>query len=299
MFDIEPRLKVEEEEKVDVLVIGKGIVGSTVGELLRSKGREVLIIDSNEELPGTKACGGSIKFTPLMGLPKKDEEKIRLILENLFGLEVERFEIRPSGNMVKLDILKVNMEKVWGVPYRDCKALHIDEKKRTVLAKEYKRIKLFRPNLLVIAAGINCEALIPQAFLGDHLYGKRGVTFHFPGSVEKPFVRIWAPFKQVTVHNIRIKEETCIWAGDGTAIIQANWLADTEKKSLERIQRLGEIQSAPIDTIHGIRPFVKSNPKPCFIKRIGKSLWVVTGTGKFGCASAAWAAKEIVEYELG
>lgn len=288
------------ELKTDIVVVGGGIMGSTIGEAFRNKGREVIILDDGKPLSGTSACGGCIKISPLMGLNKDDEKPILDLMESLFGIHKERFQIRPSMGLLKADVWQIEMDRV----YKTYKTLGEVFKLKTS-PKYYvyyrdssKEVTRLECEILVIASGMGCSNILPSIISNKELTAKKGVTFRFKGKIEKPFVKAWAPYKQVTVHNIVLNGENKIWSGDGSALKPENWGSERTSEALVRIKKAMDIEDEPVDIIYGLRPFHSSHMKPCYLKKIDRHFWVATGAGKFGCISAGWAAKEIMKDEL-
>lgn len=278
--------------ELDVAIIGNGVMGKTIAASLRQKGRDVEIFDSHDPFAGTNPSGGSIKPSVFTGLDTQAYTKSLEALDLAFGLEEMRMAVRPSGDFLKLDIRQVNLERLLESVLRRTVIL-IEDRLTFPILKDVTG-ESYRCQLLVVAAGMGCSALFPEIFPGpDSLYAKQGVSFRFQGTIEQPFVQAWAPYKQITVHNVRHQGALEIWAGDGTAIIPKNWRADHKTKSLERVQGALNSSHAPRAVILGYRSFHVSKAKPCFLEKPYPRIWVATGAGKFGGIAAGWAARKI------
>jgi len=276
-------------------VVGGGIVGTTIAQTLQRGGREVMILDDRRERDGTRPCGGSIKPSPLTGL-KKEEEYTPLLrlLEDLYGLDKERFEIRPSGGFVKANIHQVRMYEVLAVPRRIATALSILPGPAVLIEERGKVLKL-TASLVVVATGAWVGELLPHVFPFGSIQAKQGVGFLFDHKTEQAFVSLWAPYKQVTVHPFWLSPEREVtWASDGTAVLLRNWTTSRTEGCLQRIQKHIKAD-APFEVRHGLRPFTRDKHRPCFLEEVQEGVWATTGGGKFGCVAAAWAALRLQE----
>lgn len=287
----------------EVIVIGNGVMGSTIASWLRLKGREVLTLDDGRPESGTSASGGLIKPSKLNGLTPVEEAEVRGVLDPLFGLTREVFTIRPSFDLVKTEIWRINMDRVRTAPSTKFKVTEIKRgeagEDSIVLGEGAEGPEEHRCGILILAAGYWCMELLPEIFPPGSLTAKKGVSFRFKGKIDRPFVKMWAPYKQVTVHNTDYMDEKVIWAGDGTGLKLENWREGIEAECLVRIRKEfpdGEAM-IPFAETPGLRPFHKDKDRPCFVKEAYPRVWVATGAGKFGGISAAWAARKI-EREL-
>ena len=279
----------------DIVVVGAGIMGATIAQAFRVlQEREVMLIDGQHPLSGTKASGGSVKPSHLTGLDK-DSEKLSLdMLDSLWGLEKETFVVRPSGGFLKADVYQIDMDKVFGVEQVLGEVTKIGRKGGVpcVVAELDGRMEVVRCNLLIVAAGMGCSKLIPK--MGLDLYAKQGVSFIFPGKLEQAFVQAWAPYKQITVHNFSHNGEMTIWGSDGSALKPDNWSSERTLECRNRIMKAAKLKQ-PLETVLGLRPFHKSNSKPCYMEELSEGMWVVTGAGKFGGIAAGWASHKLLE----
>ena len=287
--------RVERVEETEVVVVGGGIVGTTIGKTLRRMGQDVVILDDERERDGTRPCGGSIKPSPLTGL-KKEEEYIPLLrlLEDLYGLDQERFEIRPSGGFVKATVHQVRMYNVWKVKRRKATVVGLLSGP-SVLLREKDRIVKLKAHSVVVATGAWVGDLLPHVFPPGTIQTKQGVSFLFDHKTTQAFVSCWAPYKQVTVHPFHLAPDREVtWGSDGTAILIRNWKPTQTNMCLQRIQK--QIHAdPPFEIRHGFRPYHRAKHRPCFLKEVSDHIWATTGGGKFGCVAAAWAALRLRE----
>jgi len=287
------------EERADMVVVGGGIMGRSIARTMIGHGWDVRTIDDADPLNGTLPCGGSVKPSPLTGIPPEEMKPILDRLEALYGLHKERFQIRPSMGMVKADVWQVSMKSVWAAPnVTRGTVCQVDWK------PNYPLVWYHSPNgvlhrvtagVAVVTAGARCDELFPDVFPPGTLYAKQGISFRFPGTVEQAWVEAWAPYKQVTIHNIDREDgagwET--WASDGTALLQEGWGPEREEACLTRIRKGLGTAEEPRLRLTGLRPFHRLKPKPCFVQQLGSATTILTGAGKFGCISAGWAANHV------
>jgi len=290
---------IQKAQKEDVIVVGAGIMGATIGRALRDKGRKVFILDADLPFSGTGACGGLVKPTPLTGLEKNQIKTALAQLDSVYGLTTVKMTIRPSRNILKADIFQVPMDKVFRTEKNYGKLIDLDLKSSPpkIIYQSKKGVWEKSCNLLILATGLGSRELFPHLFQKGMIYGKKGVSFIFSGTIEVPFVKIWAPYKQVTVHNFLYQGTPAIWTGDGSARLIENWDHLIPVAALKRIKTAMERNDNPIATIFGHRSFHKKR-KPCYLEKIGNQTWIATGAGKFGCLAAGWAAGEIIKNEL-
>lgn len=271
-------------------------MGATIAEMLRSCGLTGVLLDdpspSNE--PGTRACGGLIKPSPLSGLSSEQTNKSLAILDRFFGLHPETLIIRPSGNLIKANVQAVNMDHIFAVPRTPALVHRVHSGVLQYLDQKDRIVELESP-LIVVAAGPGTLNLFPQ--LRSCLVVKRGFSFHMKGRVAQGFVKFWAPYKQVTVHNTRFEGEKIVWAGEGSALRLENWYRGRIREGLARVRKeLPEKEYPLIRTVTGLRLF-HHHRKPCFVEKMDKGLYVVTAAGKFGLISAGYAAMEVAKHE--
>lgn len=281
----------------DVIVIGAGIMGSTIAKALAKEGRAVLLLDNNQAMAGTRPSGGHIKPSWAGGMKTADYDSAMTLLESVWDVTQEEFAIKVLGKpLVKTTIWRVDTDVVLTTPKVIAEVTSIsltDTNAPLVAYTEGPAKKEERCRLLVVAAGTWCNALLPEVFPDKTLVAKQGVSFRFPGKVE-PFIQPWAPYKQTVAHQQGPDE---IWIGDGSAIKPENW--DDQlitQRALSRCRAALVSQAQPRRIITGLRPYCSlAGPKdPCFLRKVGKATWVATGAGKLGTISAGWAADRII-----
>ena len=285
----------------EVVVIGAGVVGATIAEAFRKKEMDVCVLDDNDPEGGSKPCGGLIKPSPLMGLPDVDIRESLDVLESCFGLTKEVMTIRPSGNLIKAGIFGVVMDNVFKIEKTTGHVWAYETNPNKVFFTPMEKDKSVevKCKILVIAAGVCTKKLVPEAFVKDDLIAKRGFSFHFTGQVKDPFVKFWAPYKQITVHNTIYYDEEIVWAGDGSALTLPSWYEGRIQEAYKRVTDEMEPGHEYIRTLRGLRSFVRNKKyKPCFLQEIDPHCWVATGSGKFGLISGGYSAKEIMKKEL-
>ena len=150
----------------------------------------------------------------------------------------------------------------------------------------------FEPDLLVVCAGAWTAKLVGSRWTGGTDY-KKGISFRMKQDLPRPFVKPWAPYKQVVAHQQGDQE---IWIGDGTAILSKNWkeghVIQCRKRCLKAVNLH---ENAIIREIVGVRGYNKHDKsQPCLFRKLANHTYVVCGAAKNGTIAAGWAAQEIV-----
>ena len=269
----------------DTIVVGAGIIGATIALTLRKEGRKVLLLDRNEPMAGTTPSGGHLKPSWFGGMKKVDYEPALELLDNVWGLIEEKFVVKPKG--VEETVYRVDTDKVVNTKKKlvDVQQINYKNKRPIVTLSSGEELKC---KLLIVATGVWVEELFPEITVTS----KQGVSYRFKGKLDKPFIKTWAPYKQIVAHQQSKKE---IWVGDGTAIIPNNWTKSREGQSIARCCVAVKGERMKSRAIHGLRPYITNGPKPCLLKRINKRVWAVTGAGKLGTIAAGWAARRIID----
>ena len=275
---------------LDALVIGKGIFGVTIAKALEQSGRKVLVLDNHEPLAGSPPSGGHMKPSWFSGLGKYVYDPGLETLENLFGFTEEKYSIYPLPKGVSVSVFRLDIDKALLFKHNRAEVTAIDlletSTPQVTCIYQDKEIKL-RCRLLVVAAGVWCQQLLPSKFPKKSLVGKTGVSFRFAGQIS-PFIKPWAPYRQIVANNVT---PDSIWVGDGTAILSKNWTEDRAVVCEARCKSALKITDKPIKKIEGIRPYC-AKQKFC-VEKIGKAAWVATGAGKHGTVVAGYAAQLI------
>ena len=147
-----------------------------------------------------------------------------------------------------------------------------------------------RCRLLVVATGVWCNELFPEL----RIQRKQGVSFRLAGKLTRPFIKPWAPYKQVVAHQQSAGE---LWVGDGSAILEKNWDENRVKQCLTRCQKAVGVSQPPLKTLTGLRAYSPSGNDPCVLKKVGPRAWVATGAGKSGTIAAGWVANKLLSLQ--
>lgn len=270
---------------VDAIVVGGGIVGATISAALRLNGVSVTTLDDARALAGTPPSGGHLKPSWFGGMKKTEYEPAMELLDKVWGLKEEEFRIQPLK--VPCTVYRVDTDLVVAAPKTVARVVKVLEPtgKPTIKTKDGTE---YRPRILVIATGVWANELVPEI----RPVAKQGVSFRLRGVLKYPLIRPWAPYKQVVAHQQGPNE---VWAGDGSALLAANWTDQRTAQCLDRCLRYtGLTNGEGTRTMTGLRPYLQTGTDPCLLKRLGTNTWVVTGAGKSGTIAAGWAAKEIL-----
>ena len=276
---------------VDSVIIGGGIIGRTIFEAMKAEGRKCLLIDNKNPMAGSLASGGHFKPSWAASMKPQEYEDSAELLDNLFGIKTEKFKMRPTG--VRVSVSRIDMDQVNGMDghtYGTVTGITSGARPTvsyTLLEGNLKRE--IRCRTVVVAAGVWCDRLLD---LDRPISVKQGVSFRFRGTVKTPFIKPWAPYKQIVAHQQNRRE---IWVGDGSAILEKNWTRTRTKECEDRCQHALKFKNGAIKTILGFRPYCNTDKAPCLCKHVQKNVWVATGAGKLGTIAAGWAAKLIMD----
>lgn len=270
----------------DVIVIGAGIIGATVAKAM-GEDRDVMIIDDQREMSGTKPSGGHLKPSWFSGMKKADYEPAMELLDNVWGLIEEEFKVWPG--LLNTTVYRVDTDEVIKTKHTHGTVQSIDNLDNYPIVNftgKNASTHSVRCRLLVVAAGVWCNELLPVS-----IKPKQGVSFRFKGQLDQPFIKPWAPYKQVVAHQQDVSE---IWVGDGTAILQKNWTTGRSVACRKRCAKSLSTTEDPLRAITGLRPYCESGSDPCLLKQMHKRVWLATGAGKSGTIGAGWAARRII-----
>jgi len=275
----------------DAIVVGSGVIGATVAEALKKQGRDVLVLDDEQPLAGSRPSGGHLKPSWFSGMKKADYEPAMELLADVWGMTSEQFKLWPTG--IKVTVYRVDTDvlvQTEKTVAHVSSVAHINNYPSVhFAASDSEKIVEERCRLLVLATGVWAGELIP----GVQCIAKQGVSFRFAGKVV-PFIKPWAPYKQVVAHQQGQNE---IWVGDGSAILPQNWTDDRTKQCLERCRgAIKANEKSPLRVLTGLRPYCKTTGgDPCLLQQLGPRAWVATGAGKSGTIAAGWVARRILD----
>lgn len=292
-----------------VAVIGAGLFGSIISHTLARQGHEVVQIDAGKPGAGSKPAACLMKpswFSSAM--PRRESEAALSLLDDLFGVEDLKFELRPTRGLVTVhwvdpaevlggtlhaDITRVEGEVVKirsnGVPHS-----------WMVIARAGEwALRPQHVNVVVVAAGVWCNDILveergraPEAIHVPGLQGRAGSAFLWPQEAARfnsPYIQPWAPYKQL----VGFDRGDGFWVGDGSSIKPENWTSQRSADSLERCAKSLNLPARySVQELHGIRPYVPG-AKPCYLAEHHEGVWVCTGGAKNGTIAAAWAALEL------
>lgn len=268
---------------IDAIVIGAGIIGSTVALHLRKQKMEVLLLDDRRAMCGTVPSGGHLKPSWFGDMKKTDYEPAMSTLEDIWGLKEEVFSLPMK---LKTTVWRVDTDQVVATEATNYTVTQIIQRpKHWEVQTEFED---YETKLLVVATGVWADEFLKV----EKLQQKQGVSFRFNGILPKPFIRPWAPFKQVVAHQ---QSEHEIWVGDGSAILKDNWKDERTQQCLTRCREAIKATNRPIRVLEGLRAYCQHGSDPCLLKQVGRRCWLATGAGKSGTISAGWVANQIVE----
>lgn len=280
----------------DVVIIGSGLFGSIICKALTRRGADAVMIDSSEPRAGSGPAACLMKPGWFGGLGRETYKPSLDLLGELYGVEELQFSCglgrikmpvlwcnprhilnTETAPLIRGRVTRVDLTVGWSVEYIDALGTQVVESQRVIVAAGIwtnKVLENFHPS----------QSMVPG------LHPREGVAFTYsPWSIQEPFIRPWAPYKQIVAFNRAPRE---VWVSDGTAVKE--FTPAREIACRERCAREVELERVKSKSLFGIRPYTP-NAKPCFLEDRGDGLWVVTGGAKNGTIAAGWAAHRIRE----
>lgn len=266
----------------DVLVIGAGLFGSIIAAAFRRKGCSVIVIDDSREGRGSKPAACLMRPGWFSGLGKAVYEPSLKLLDELYGVQDIEFETNA----------KVSVKVHWCSPVTILKSPDVQSivRRTEACSGGWRAITdegELEAKLLIVAAGVWTSALVS---LGrDRILGQAGLACLWPKEkIERPFVRVWAPYKQLVAFN----RGDGLWVGEGSSVRAENWSSKSAATIEERCKKAVEAKT-PLIPLFGIRPYVKD--KPCLLQQTAPNFWAATGGAKNGTIAAGWCAHELLQ----
>lgn len=272
----------------DAVIVGGGLFGSIAARALRHAGMDVELIDDNRPMSGSRAAGCLMRPSWLSSMGNENVNRSMKLLDGLYGLKLVELNAGP----VKVACDWINPDFILSEPRRIAKVTAVAQGRVAFVSNKANghslAIEEIEARNVIVATGHWVPELVPDT----EVIGKVGMSVRLSAPPDDNRISVWAPYKQLV--RFRAPGGFC-WAGDGSAIIKANWDRERWRQVRNRIVTFagdGELRE-------GVRPYVKT-PNPADLRRVlpeaphGPSLWTLTGGGKNGTAAAGWAAAELV-----
>lgn len=264
----------------DVVVVGAGIFGSIIAEAFRVKGRLVASVDDARPFSGSTPAACLMRPSWFSSLGKDVYAPSLSLLDELYGVSDLKFKTAVGQVVVH-----------WCDPKKILKKSNYAATVKEIVPTVGGWVVCCADGLqlvtkvVVIAAGIWSVTLV--RILGG-LIGQTGLACLWPDEfLEEPFIRGWAPYKQITAFN----RGDGLWVGDSNNTRQDRWSEKQASATLHRCsQAVGLMQ--PSKRLVGVRPYTKQ--RPCYLKEEREGLWVATGGAKNGTVAAGWCASELL-----
>jgi glycine/D-amino acid oxidase-like deaminating enzyme len=265
----------------DVVIVGAGLFGAIAAAAFRQQKRSVLVIDDDRPEAGSKPAACLMRPSWYSSLGKEVYTPSLKLLDELYGVQDLKFKVAIGSVAVHwcnpADILKVPDRKT------TVGAFHNLGKKGWQVECSDGSVETARS--VVVTAGIWTPLLI--GVLGG-LIGQAGMACLWPKEkIAEPFVRVWAPYRQVTAFN----RGDGLWVGDSNSIRMDKWSETNAGATEQRCSQAVKISSKP-RRLFGIRPY--SKVKPCYLAEAKPGLWLATGGAKNGTLAAGWCASELL-----
>lgn len=274
----------------DIIVVGAGVFGCVAARAFIEAGRDVMVFDDRRPMNGSAPSGFLMKPSWINMMPTQDKKESFALLDRLYGVDNIELTLWPLKK--KVTATHVERHRILNDPKVPVTELRVGEVQNSGVVVEDPEGQpvSYSAKKVIVAAGVWCNELVNV----PGLYGKRGVSFVFPGEIEA-FIKPWAPYKQVVAHKHDIPG--FFWAGDGTALRTENWTQEREEITADRVANAVKRNKSEATRQHGIRPFVPdvTNKVPCYLHKHDENVWVLTGGGKNGLVASAWAANQLLK----
>lgn len=271
--------------KHNIIVVGSGLFGCLAAAHARAAGHTVTVVSEVRKYSASGASGCVLAPSWLSSLSKPDIQDAMAVLGELYPVQEVEFQtnllakfkakrIDPDVILRKPDVTG----QVTAVADGAVKYLDPDGQERTLRGT------------VLVAAGIWCQALIPQM---PSIKGLYGCSLRILGQLDVPRINAYAPYRQSVGFQLNRRE---VWFGDGTALIAKTWDAQEKDRVAATIVRALALMGDPIKAkvAIGARPYVDGH-KAGYLEQLSPKLWVSTGGGKNGTVLAALQALRFTE----
>lgn len=277
---------------IDVVVIGAGLFGSVIAASLSRSGYTVTTVDDARPNRGSRPAACLMKSSWFSSMGHSVYDPALLELDGLYGVHDIQFRVNglASATVHWVDprqILQVSdhwarVEDITKTGLHGSEAFVV----RATDLQSGNEVE-FQTSRVVVATGVWAEELVHTSV---PIRGQAGVAFLWPDVEMKaqPFISVWAPYKQIVAFN----RGDGLWCGDGSAILEKNWSAQHEKRSLDRCSKAVNMYSMP-RVMYGVRPYAEA--RPCLLEEVERGLWVATGGAKNGTLAAGWCGAQLSE----
>lgn len=278
----------------DLVVIGGGIIGTTVTKYLRLQKLDVELIDACFPNSGTTPSGGHMRWEWCGKMPKKEYETSVTLMDNLWGVQSLKCAYGATGEVT---IERVNVDKILRSEKYirgEVRAVYSEDGIQRITYFDFSKNLVYEietRNVLV-----STGHWLPHLLKGVSVQAKAGVSFRVPGQLQTPYVFPWAPYKQIVANQHDDKD---VWIGDGTSVLHHNWKSDRTKKCQVRclgsLKERAKLKGISPKVLYGIRPYCAHSPdKPLLFKQIKEGYWIATGAAKCGTIAAGWTASKLL-----
>jgi glycine/D-amino acid oxidase-like deaminating enzyme len=278
----------------DTIIIGGGLFGSVITRALKDIGQDVLVLDQGHQARGSSAAACLMKPSWLGALSKDQQRRCLTLLDDMYGVQDLIFKVGPGKATVHW-VPPKSILVGWGVREAIVSTIRRCDRGWETY---YKDGGVDVARRLIVAAGVWTDDVLMKV----HKYplahtlvqAQAGLALLFPRTTVLPEISPWAPYKQL----VKFNRGDGAWAGDGSAIKEANWDAERHAKVRDRIVRYIHPEGIvpPPKELYGLRPYVKEmGGQPAYLREHAPDLWVATGGAKNGTIGAAWCATELKE----
>jgi len=269
--------------KCDVIVIGRGLFGSMIYNLLNESGLDVVIIDSNEPMSASKCSFGVWKEGWINDVIKKEANSGMGILDRfaegikdiqLYNIKKDRLE-----DFKKVDCSKILVkdEYEWG------RIVSIKNKVvRYHVNTDGEIVEIAARRAIIVAAGAWTTDVLKLAGIKENLPKIDrvwGATLDLKLQLEENRILEWAPYRQSVL--VRMNGHFCF--GDGATVknpkISDVRVENASNRLLNHLNDIVGVNVSPdriIDVNEGYRPYLKKGTTSLVNNH---NDWLISATG--------------------
>jgi len=278
--------------KVDVVIIGSGIFGSTISRYLEKKGVEHVVIDANHEYSGSKCSAGVWKDSWINDKIKERVLSGISLVDKMYGIETLEFHNKKEN--LKEEIYYVDVKKIL-LPKKTVikdSVLKIENDTVTLTSGEvYKANKA-----VILAAGAFVDKiLVNSGYLPMGVDKYWGNCFFIKSEeLEENFIDVCATYRQLVCFQ---KTDGDFYFSNGSTVKNPKSNDDPRiEKNTDRLflqsTKIGIKTSQIVGMKEGFRPYLKDKGQD-FVQKVDEKLIVTTGGAKNSTILSGYIAKKV------
>lgn len=279
-------------KKVEVIIIGAGLVGSMTARHLRKHKLDVLVIDNNDPLSASKCSGGLWKQGWINGI--KDEAEIgEGIISRYFPIQ----EKKLTNDKGEEEVFNyINCNEVVLKPDVLGSVNRIQNLSVEVIGSKSQSIGTYTATkAIIICAGVYTNTLLSKVGFKpktdvDAVWGK---VLECEGQISENKISVWAPYRQSTLFN----REGFHYFGDGCTVKnpkpEDKRIEFATERLIEHAYNLGCELGGDIVMKEGLRPYIQKGQS--IVNEYGNGIYAAVGTAKNGTVLCGYIADTLLK----